>query len=484
MNHCRVHAVVLVIFIAGCASSRAPDFVVNDKGTSAPDLHDLGAGTLDKNSATGDTAPDLGDAWTSPGLDVHDAAPELGPDISGDLTPDLTPDLVADRGPDDLGDPCSGVTCDDKLACTMDVCKAGKCLYTLKTGYCKINNNCFLNSAKNPFDSCQHCDTSKSVTAWSSGQDGVACTSDGLSCTVDACKAGKCGHQLLPGYCVISGKCYKQGAANPALACYACLPGVSNSSWSKATDGTPCTADAYSCTNDTCSAGSCTHPLKTGWCKIGTSCYASGATHPTLSCTACNPATSTSSWTAAKDGTTCKSDGLVCTNDTCKAGQCSHTLMGNYCQISGVCYTANTTQPGHQCGRCNPGLSQGTWSNAPDGAPCTPDAHACTSDVCAGGTCTHPVAPNYCFIGGTCYNHANAAPGGGCNFCNATKSKTSWTPITYSGCCAGQNLYYCDLGALNYLDCSINPSCGWSSLGGYYDCGTGGGTGPTPKNCF
>lgn len=481
----RVHTVLLTVFLAGCASSKAPSAPVEDQGMGSPDLLDVGNGfTPDRDTTPGETAPDLPDTGTASGEDLGDAALDRGGDSAPDLANDISVDLPADLGPADLGDPCAGVTCSDSLACTTDTCKAGKCVYTLKSGWCKINGLCYLDGAKDPSSNCLLCKTSTSTTAWSAGPDGVACASDSLSCTADACKAGKCNHQLLPGYCIISGTCYKQGAANPQKACSGCYPGVSNNAWSTATNGTACTADNFACTNDTCSAGVCTHPLKGGWCKIGSACYAAGASHPTLECTSCNPGTSTSSWTASQDGTTCKSDGLVCTNDTCTGGKCSHTLQGSYCYIGGVCYTANTTQPGHLCGRCNPGLSQYSWSNAPNGAPCTPDAHGCTNDICQNGGCTHPVTANFCFIGGQCYSHATAAPGGGCNFCNANKNQSNWTPITFSGCCAGQNLYYCLSGSLNYLDCSLNPSCGWSSFDGYYDCGTAGGSGPTPKNCF
>ena len=479
-----------LLLAAGCASSKAPDYETDDQGgSSGPDMLDLGTGSspdLD-SGAPADATLDLPDIWPSE-RDMQDAATDLWVMDLGETPTDLPTDMVADLPPDatlaDTGGSCAGLNCSDGLACTTDSCKAGKCLNTLMSGWCKIAGKCYLDGAKDPKETCQGCAAAKNPLAWTAGTDGVACASDGLSCTADACKAGKCGHQLQPGYCVIASACYTQGAAHPTLACQGCYPGVSNTTWTTAKDGVACASDGLSCTNDVCKAGACDHTLMPGWCNISGACYQGGTGHPTLECTTCDPSLSTSSWTAAKDGTTCTADNFSCTYDQCKGGKCDHPLMGNYCRIAGVCYPANTTQPGHLCGRCDPGKSQTTWSNAPDGAICTPDAHNCTQDVCQGGTCAHPVAPNFCFINGQCYGHGDAAPGGACNFCNATKSKMAWTPITYTGCCAGQNLYYCDLGSLNHLDCSLNPNCGWSALDQYYDCGTSGGTGPVPKNCF
>jgi agmatine deiminase len=58
--------------------------------------------------------------------------------------------------------------------------------------------------------------------------------------------------------------------------------------------------------------------------------------------------------------------------------------------------------------------------------------------------------------------------------------------ITDFGCCQGAVLKYCDSGKLQMMDCTTQPSCGWSSSSGYYDCGTAGGSdtsGKYVKNC-
>jgi agmatine deiminase len=58
--------------------------------------------------------------------------------------------------------------------------------------------------------------------------------------------------------------------------------------------------------------------------------------------------------------------------------------------------------------------------------------------------------------------------------------------ITYQGCCDGEVLKWCENNALQTIDCSGNPSCGWQASAGYYDCGTSGAADPSgtyPKNC-
>ena len=54
--------------------------------------------------------------------------------------------------------------------------------------------------------------------------------------------------------------------------------------------------------------------------------------------------------------------------------------------------------------------------------------------------------------------------------------------VTYSGCCDGESLYYCETGKLKKLDCTKSPKCGWDSKGSYYNCGTGGTSDPSGKN--
>lgn len=99
---------------------------------------------------------------------------------------------------------------------------------------------------------------------------------------------------------------------------------------------------------------------------------------------------------------------------------------------------------------------------SPDGS-CYCDDLCSDYGDCCGDICTHcPTAPG---CGGN---------GGGCG------------SVTYEGCCQGEVIQFCDGGALQTIDCMENPSCGWSSEGNFYDCGTPGGADPSgmnPKAC-
>ncbi len=62
-------------------------------------------------------------------------------------------------------------------------------------------------------------------------------------------------------------------------------------------------------------------------CAISGVCYVNGASNPADACQACVAASSTSKWSAKKDGSTC-TDGDPCTTkDGCKAGKCSGTKV-------------------------------------------------------------------------------------------------------------------------------------------------------------
>lgn len=119
------------------------------------------------------------------------------------------------------------------------------------------------------------------------------------------------------------------------------------------------------------------------------------------------------------DMTPCTPDGIDCTLDQCQNQVCVHppappgTACGgippechrNVCDLNGACVL-------EQLG---------------DGAACFDDGNACTSDVCVGGFCNHPVKPdltacpddgndctdNYC-LSGFCF-HPNTPDGGPCS---------------------------------------------------------------------
>ena len=62
-------------------------------------------------------------------------------------------------------------------------------------------------------------------------------------------------------------------------------------------------SDDFSCTTDTCSAGTCSSAIEASGasCLIDGVCYAAGATNPFEPCDSCKPAESTTAWSKAGD---------------------------------------------------------------------------------------------------------------------------------------------------------------------------------------
>jgi hypothetical protein len=71
---------------------------------------------------------------------------------------------------------------------------------------------------------------------------------DGNNCTDDVCLAdGSCSHDVRSEVCVVGGRCFDDGGANPDDWCALCLLDQSKTSWSvRACD------DSNDCTGDTC----------------------------------------------------------------------------------------------------------------------------------------------------------------------------------------------------------------------------------------
>ncbi len=116
--------------------------------------------------------PRVDSSW--PGHDPGGDGPrQLDKGNDKQLPDSPTPDAMApDKAVPDLLVPdmnlCKNVTCDDKLACTQDSCSAGKCSYTIKSGYCLVGSACFTDGAVNPKNKCERCDSKVSPTKWTS----------------------------------------------------------------------------------------------------------------------------------------------------------------------------------------------------------------------------------------------------------------------------------------------------------------------------
>ena len=331
-----------------------------------------------------------------------------------------------------------GAACtSDGLGCTTDVCKAGACNHTLTSGRCKIAGHCYYKGELSALQDCRICEPQKSATSWSTVANGTKCTDDGVACTTDTCQAGKCQNALAAGYCKISNSCYVSGHTSPSSECKGCVPSQSKTSWTNKPGGTKCTADALSCTSDTCQGGVCSHKLMTSRCLIGGKCYVTGAGPPTLPCRGCNPSKSTSSWSLLPNGSSCAADSYVCTSDVCQNGSCTHPLKSGYCRIGGTCYQSGAKNPVQSCLLCDPKNTITNWSGAADGAQCTADAFSCTTDTCQSASCSHPLKSGSCLIGNQCFSAGQVNPGSSCLECLPAASPSGWSARSNGTPCSG-----------------------------------------------
>ncbi len=230
----------------------------------------------------------------------------------------------------DSCDPASGCTfeptkgtCDDGIACThQDYCQDGSCIGVSLP--CDDGNPCTLDNCDSDTGTCVHPPV----------LDPVGCT-DGDPCTEDD-------------HCV-DGAC----AATP-IAC----------------------DDGQSCTLDTCDAGACMHLPAPNTCLAQSGCVPVGEAPVGDPCRIC---TATNVWNDV-EGAACPDDGIPCTDDIFKGGQCTHSASATSCiDTSGACVAI-----GEAIDTCLTCMGGGFAAWAPAGILCE-DGDACTSeDVCDG----------------------------------------------------------------------------------------------------
>jgi hypothetical protein len=386
-------------------------------------------------------------------------------------------------GEDGYCRPTAMQTCDDGLDCTDDICKGmGLCEYAPKAGWCalpvsvssasdagaggKTEIQCFKEDEANPTDQCLVCQPDNSADTWSQANggacdDGDPCTkddycqtgvckgvyygtlcADDYSCTTDLCdgNGGCLGYELMSGWCLINGACYKDQASHPDGSCNICDVKTSTNQWTPISDT----------------------------CMIDSKCYNAKASHPSGTCAECDPATSTTSWTPTGNGCliddTCYQAGDI---DSIGCSQCdpntsttAWTPLTGVCLIDGKCYQPGDKNPSGSCSECDPTKSATSWS---------------------------PIA-NTCFIDGACYN-ANDPHPQGCAKCDPASSDTSWTVTdaaycVVAGTCVEKatSIYAC--GA-----CGVACGPGESCSGGKCSCGSlvgtvgGGPVCPASQSC-
>jgi hypothetical protein len=324
----------------------------------------------------------------------------------------------------DSGGACTGLprACADTFACTTDSCNeaTNTCDNLIASDQCLIAGICYAGGAFNPADACLICDPTLGSQVWSVAtgracDDGLFCTIDDacngaaecrgrprvcddlLSCTSDHCNetANACESPQQTDTCLIGDLCYGSGLVNPENACEVCDASADATGWTPL-EGVGCDDDLFCTVNDACDeTGACTgaaracddddtctldscaedlarceHAATETSCLIDQACVADGVANPANGCLGCDPATSTSAWTALA-GEACD-DGLFCT-------------LGDTCSSSGACAGAQN--------------------------PCDDDL-ACTLDHCdeEGDSCEHVLAPGTCLIDGACYASGQRSP--------------------------------------------------------------------------
>jgi len=355
-------------------------------------------------------------------------APKAGPEKCNGL--DDNCDGKTDEGLCDDGIPCTrdfcntdgsckndiklanGQPCEDGKKCTKtDKCQSGKCVGGNVLG-CDDKDPCTKDSCDD-LKGCIHTPV------------GGPCKDDGIACTQDLCKGGKCTH--------------------PPTA-----------------DGGQCLDDGQACTKDECQSGKCIHtPLKeTIVCKEDGN-----------SCTADICKDGKCAHLALDSKHECLDDGNKCTSDVCKSGKCTHTPKGNgdKCLDDGnpctvdVCNNgkcAHKPAVGVNCADdsdpcTNDVCENGKCAHKPaSGMPCADDGHPCTQDKCVAGKCKHP------------YNSATCDDKDPCTlneYCNLGKCKSNTkkkcddaNKCTSDYCAAGQGCVH--KGDVN-LFCNDGNSC-------------------------
>jgi hypothetical protein len=209
-----VLAIVCVVPVVGCSGTSLNGLgaIPADAGTSVAD-------------ASGSVAVDAGHA---------DGAPDASPDAS--LPPGPGPSSV-DAGTADTGSGGSS------SGSSSGGSSSGSSSGGPPADLCEIGGMTYHDQDLNPTNICQWCIPEESTTSWSNITDGAACGDE-----TQACFNGMCTSNFPD--CVINGVDYPPNAADPADACQLCQPRQSETSWTSAPDGTPCSGG-------TCFGGTC-----------------------------------------------------------------------------------------------------------------------------------------------------------------------------------------------------------------------------------
>lgn len=268
-------------------------------------------------------------------------------------------EVTCDRGCDSAkgecsDDPCANVKCDTPPGPCFEAtgtCKDGKCSYA--------------------YDNGKTCDDQDACTEKDVCASGV-CKGSPLVCNTappNACKdASTLTVYTSPGFCGTDGKCVYGKADVPcSLGCDTATGTCNGDPCATVTCDTP---DNPQCQTSPgiCSGGNCVYLPKSGVpCDDGEGCTTDDVCKSDGTC----------------EGTayTCADDGLICTDEVCDGqGGCTHPIKADSCLITHAdpasvyttlrtCAEQDAFRTDNACQRCDPTVSQTTWTGSTSSAP-------------------------------------------------------------------------------------------------------------------
>lgn len=322
---------------------------------------------------------------------------------------------------DEINDVCLGCVndagCDDGIACTVNQCVGGECIFTPDDAAC--DNPAFCDGAETcdvilgcvpgsgPCVPPLFCDEAANlcVECLKDGHCG-----DGVGCTVDACVNGSCTFVTQNAACDDGLFCNGVETCDGVLDCRSgtppCVPPLQCDETLDACVeclGDQECEDGNLCTDDHCINGFCTYPNNSAPCDDGLFCTLTDACLDGECQGSGSPCPPPLLCDEANDRCVCCfqnsdcDDGVSCTVDSCQGDCCVHSPQhsacddGLFCNGAESCHSTDGCQAGSP--PCEPPLFCSEGLNAC--VACLLDVHCiddnvCTNDQCsASGTCTH-----------------------------------------------------------------------------------------------
>ena len=252
------------------------------------------------------------------------------------------------------------------------------------------------------------------------------------------------------------------GAKDPGNDCMECDPVSSKTAYVPSVTGSVCEEDGDMTTQELCNGkGNCEGTAR-GYCVIDGVAHDAGTVRPLSTCQWCDPRESANNWTNKADGSTCTTDELACTNDTCDdGGTCVHNLTFG-CLIEGRCVGVGGEPEGVDCMACRPLQSTDDYSKKGSGEVCSSEeGNPAMLNVCdADGNCTHK-EKGVCFIGEAAFPEGESNPANICEVCDPETNEEGWSLRAFGYPCADDGLS-CTSSACNETGtCEPSIESGW-----------------------